>query len=168
MQELAGLVDPLLELCRQAGALVCRHYHAPGTTDFEFKDDKSPLTLADTESNALLQAGLAALDVKLPILSEESPAAEPVQQVVVPAVGLTMRFPAAWRVSQPESWNNTTTEGQVLRRASGRSSNPRSRGRTAEPHHGHAPISCSTRDRWARRKPGPSNSKTRLPRRASS
>lgn len=75
MQELAGLVDPLLELCREAGALVCRHYHAPGTTDFEFKDDKSPLTLADTESNALLQAGLAALDVRLPILSEESPAA---------------------------------------------------------------------------------------------
>ena len=52
MQELVSLVDPLLELCREAGALICRHYHAPGTSDFEFKDDQSPLTLADTESNA--------------------------------------------------------------------------------------------------------------------
>ena len=75
MQELASLVDPLLELCREAGVLICRHYHAPGTTDFEYKDDRSPLTLADTESNVLLQAGLAALDPQLPILSEESPPA---------------------------------------------------------------------------------------------
>lgn len=75
MQELVGLVDPLLELCREAGALICRHYHAPGTSHFEFKDDQSPLTLADTESNALLQLGLRALDEQLPILSEESPPA---------------------------------------------------------------------------------------------
>ena len=75
MQELANLVEPLLELCREAGVLICRHYHAPGTTDFEYKDDKSPLTLPDTESNVLLQAGLAALEPQLPILSEESPPA---------------------------------------------------------------------------------------------
>ena len=75
MQELASLVEPLLELCREAGVLICRHYHAPGTTDFEYKDDRSPLTLADTESNVLLQAGLAALEPQLPILSEESPPA---------------------------------------------------------------------------------------------
>jgi 3'(2'), 5'-bisphosphate nucleotidase len=73
VQELVSLVDPLLELCREAGALICRHYHAPGTSDFEFKDDQSPLTLADTQSHALLQVGLRALDEQLPILSEESP-----------------------------------------------------------------------------------------------
>lgn len=47
----------------------------------------------------------------------ESPAAEPVQQVVAPAVGLTMRFPAEWRVSQPEGIRQselTTPEGEPI------------------------------------------------------
>jgi 3'(2'), 5'-bisphosphate nucleotidase len=73
VRQLTPLVDPLLELCRAAGEIICRHYHAPGTTDFEEKADNSPITLADTESHALLQAGLRALDASLPILSEESP-----------------------------------------------------------------------------------------------
>lgn len=73
MQDLLRLVEPLLELCREAGELICRHYHAPGTSDFQYKDDETPLTLADTESHALLHAGLQALDASLPILSEESP-----------------------------------------------------------------------------------------------
>ena len=38
----------------------------------ETKDDKSPLTLADTLSHELLQAGLQALTPAVPILSEES------------------------------------------------------------------------------------------------
>ncbi len=76
MQDLLRLVEPLLELCREAGELICRHYHAPGTSDFQYKDDETPLTLADTESHALLHAGLQALDASLPILSEESPPGE--------------------------------------------------------------------------------------------
>jgi len=72
VQQLSNLVAPLLELCREAGGLICRHYHAPGPTDFEAKDDQSPLTLADTESHAALQAGLQALPPHLPVLSEES------------------------------------------------------------------------------------------------
>ena len=75
MQDLSGLVIPLLELCREAGALVCRHYHGVSAGDFQSKEDASPLTLADTESHALLQAGLQALEPSLPLLSEESPAA---------------------------------------------------------------------------------------------
>ncbi len=75
MQDLPGLVTPLLELCREAGALICRHYHAAGAGDFQSKADDSPLTLADTESHALLQAGLQLLEPSLPLLSEESPAA---------------------------------------------------------------------------------------------
>ncbi|MGL4566058.1 MAG: 3'(2'),5'-bisphosphate nucleotidase CysQ family protein, partial [Halioglobus sp.] len=76
MPDLPGLVTPLLELCREAGALIVRHYHAAGAGDFQSKEDNSPLTLADTESHALLQAGLRALDSSIPLLSEESPAAD--------------------------------------------------------------------------------------------
>jgi len=75
VQDLPGLVIPLLNLCCEAGALICRHYHAPGAVDFESKKDDSPLTLADTESHALLQAGLLALEPTTPLLSEESPPA---------------------------------------------------------------------------------------------
>jgi 3'(2'), 5'-bisphosphate nucleotidase len=74
MHDLTRLVEPLLALCREAGELICRHYHAPGTTDFQYKANETPLTLADTESHALLQTGLQALDASVPILSEESPA----------------------------------------------------------------------------------------------
>jgi 3'(2'), 5'-bisphosphate nucleotidase len=72
VQQLPDLVAPLLELCREAGVLICKHYHAPGATDFQSKDDQSPLTLADTESHTVLQAGLQALEPDLPVLSEES------------------------------------------------------------------------------------------------
>jgi len=72
VQHLLNLVAPLLELCSEAGVLICGHYHAPGTTDFQAKDDQSPLTLADTESHAVLQAGLRALAPDIPVLSEES------------------------------------------------------------------------------------------------
>jgi 3'(2'), 5'-bisphosphate nucleotidase len=72
VQHLTDLVAPLLELCSEAGVLICSHYHAPGTTDFQPKDDQSPLTLADTESHAVLQAGLLALEPDIPVLSEES------------------------------------------------------------------------------------------------
>ena len=72
MRELVDYVAPLLALCRQAGELICRHYHAPGDAAARAKADASPITLADTESHALLQAGLRALEPALPILSEES------------------------------------------------------------------------------------------------
>jgi len=76
VQDLSSLVAPLLELCREAGALICRHYQGASAGDFQSKEDDTPLTLADTESHALLQAGLQALDPSIPLLSEESPAAD--------------------------------------------------------------------------------------------
>lgn len=75
VQDLPQLVAPLLELCLEAGELICAHYNTPGGREFETKDDRSPLTLADTQSHARLQAGLQALTPSVPILSEESPAA---------------------------------------------------------------------------------------------
>lgn len=75
MQDLSHLVAPLLDICLQAGELISRHYYAPGTGDVETKDDQSPLTQADTQSHALLQARLQALTPSIPLLSEESPPA---------------------------------------------------------------------------------------------
>jgi 3'(2'), 5'-bisphosphate nucleotidase len=72
VQDLRSLVKPLLGLCREAGEVICGHYHAPGEARYEIKADDSPLTRADLESHALLQAGLRALDAAIPVLSEES------------------------------------------------------------------------------------------------
>jgi len=64
------LVEPLLELVRQAGAAIMHVY----AEDFEVshKEDRSPLTAADMASNHLIVARLAELEPKLPVLSEES------------------------------------------------------------------------------------------------
>jgi 3'(2'), 5'-bisphosphate nucleotidase len=74
--ERQSLVKPLLELCREAGDLICQHYGAPGAGEYRAKGDDSPLTQADIASHRLLQSGLAAMQPSLPILSEESSAQE--------------------------------------------------------------------------------------------
>ncbi|MCB9747035.1 MAG: 3'(2'),5'-bisphosphate nucleotidase CysQ [Candidatus Omnitrophica bacterium] len=53
----------------KAGAATMEIY----TTDFavEYKDDQSPLTLADKKSHEIIVAGLQSLDLAAPILSEE-------------------------------------------------------------------------------------------------
>jgi 3'(2'), 5'-bisphosphate nucleotidase len=63
-------VEPLLDLVRAAGAQIMHVY----AQDFEVshKDDRTPLTEADMASHKLIVAGLAELEPKLPILSEES------------------------------------------------------------------------------------------------
>ena len=72
MQALETLVTPLLELCRQAGDLIGRHYHAPGADQYQSKGDDSPLTRADLDSHACLKSALLAMEPRLPVLSEES------------------------------------------------------------------------------------------------
>ncbi|MFT4519264.1 MAG: 3'(2'), 5'-bisphosphate nucleotidase [Halioglobus sp.] len=69
---LEQLVAPLLPLCRHAGEVIREHYYAPDAADFEAKGDDSPLTRADLASDAILQAGLLAIDSNIPVLSEES------------------------------------------------------------------------------------------------
>ena len=80
MHELQNQVEPLLKLCRDAAELICGHYNSPGAASFEAKSDDSPLTRADIESHALLQAGLSDLEPSLPVLSEESIAAHLAQR----------------------------------------------------------------------------------------
>lgn len=67
---LAGLIVPVANLARQAGARILQIYQ----TDFavERKDDDSPLTKADLASHGLLTQGLHRLTPELAILSEES------------------------------------------------------------------------------------------------
>ncbi len=72
MQQLKDLARPLLNLCRDAGAVIKGHYFAPGADRFEAKGDETPLTRADLDSHDLLVAGLERLTPGVPILSEES------------------------------------------------------------------------------------------------
>jgi 3'(2'), 5'-bisphosphate nucleotidase len=63
------LVDALCAIARRAGAEAMAIYD--GEHQVEFKDDRSPLTAADRAAHAAIVAGLAALEPRLPILSEE-------------------------------------------------------------------------------------------------
>jgi 3'(2'), 5'-bisphosphate nucleotidase len=80
VQDLQQRVVPLLDLCLEAGELICAHYHSPEAGKYEAKGDDSPLTRADLDSHARLHAGLQALDASIPILSEESPVADLAQR----------------------------------------------------------------------------------------
>ena len=80
MQALQSLVQPLLELCREAGGLICAHYRAPEAGNFQSKGDDSPLTRADLDSHECLQHGLERLEPNLPVLSEESAESELAQR----------------------------------------------------------------------------------------
>lgn len=80
MQDLPDFIEPLLDLCRDAGERICDHYNAPGAGDYQAKVDDSPLTQADLDSHDLLMAGLAALDPNAPVLSEESAPQEMAQR----------------------------------------------------------------------------------------
>lgn len=62
------LLDKVINLSLEAGTLILKHY---GSKDFEIKNDESPLTKADLESNKLIIEGLKNIsDFK--INSEES------------------------------------------------------------------------------------------------
>jgi len=62
--------NKVLEIARAAGEAIMEIYN----TDFavEYKDDKSPLTAADKAANDIIIAGLEALSLDIPIISEEN------------------------------------------------------------------------------------------------
>jgi 3'(2'), 5'-bisphosphate nucleotidase len=79
----------LLELCRRAGESIVAHYHEPELAGrLRAKADDSPLTRADLASHAILAEGLAALQPALPLLSEESDAADIAERRAWPAFWL--------------------------------------------------------------------------------
>lgn len=70
----AALRDEVRSIARSAGDAILEVYGE--SFSVELKEDRSPLTEADRKSHEIIKRGLTALDPAVPILSEESPAAE--------------------------------------------------------------------------------------------
>ncbi len=68
-QTLQAFLDACIPIAYEAGAAILQV--AAEGTDVQVKQDGSPLTRADMASDAIIAAGLAPLEPKLPILSEE-------------------------------------------------------------------------------------------------
>jgi 3'(2'), 5'-bisphosphate nucleotidase len=73
MRDLASLADALMPVVERASTVIMQIYD--GTFAVQRKDDNSPLTLADLESQRVIIEGLNRLTPEIPILSEESAAA---------------------------------------------------------------------------------------------
>jgi 3'(2'), 5'-bisphosphate nucleotidase len=73
MRDLPALAEALLPVVAAAGEAIMAVYD--GTFAVERKQDNSPLTLADLESQRIIIAGLQRITPEIPILSEESAAA---------------------------------------------------------------------------------------------
>ncbi len=67
-------IEPLRALAEQAGEAIMEIYETP--FEVEHKQDNSPLTAADRASHEIICTGLAKLEPRLPLLSEESPPEE--------------------------------------------------------------------------------------------
>ena len=73
MRDLAKLAESLMPITERAGAAIMQVYN--GAFAVQRKDDNSPLTLADLESQRVIIDGLNHIAPDVPILSEESAAA---------------------------------------------------------------------------------------------
>jgi len=73
MRDLASLAHALMPVVERASSAIMRIYD--GAFAVQHKDDNSPLTLADLESQRVIIEGLKRLTPEIPILSEESAAA---------------------------------------------------------------------------------------------
>ena len=65
------LLHQVVNICHDAGLAILQVYGTEFTVDQ--KADQSPLTEADRRAHDVIVAGLASLDSKIPVLSEESP-----------------------------------------------------------------------------------------------
>jgi 3'(2'), 5'-bisphosphate nucleotidase len=63
-------IKKITQIARDAGAAIMKIYSQP--FDVEHKDDKSPLTLADQESNKIILEGLEKYYSEIPYISEET------------------------------------------------------------------------------------------------
>ena len=70
IQDLKELIYPVCETAIQAGKLIKKYYKSK--INISLKDDNSPITQADLESNQLIKNSLVKIDNKIPILSEEA------------------------------------------------------------------------------------------------
>src|SRR5579859_541189 len=70
MRDIPALAEPLMGIAERAGAAIMRIYDSGFTV--QHKEDHSPLTQADLESQRLILEGLKQLTPDIPVLSEES------------------------------------------------------------------------------------------------
>ena len=70
IQDLKELILPVCDTTIQAGKVIIKYYKSK--INILLKDDKSPITQADLESNQLIKNSLAEIDKNIPILSEEA------------------------------------------------------------------------------------------------
>src|SRR5258708_38766408 len=70
MRDLPALAETLMPIVARAGAAIMRIYDSGFTV--QRKEDNSPLTLADLESQRVIIEGLTQVTPGIPILSEES------------------------------------------------------------------------------------------------
>lgn len=75
----SALLAALVEAACEAGAAIQRHFDAD--VGHELKVDRSPVTAADREAEAILLAALARLDPATPVVAEEEAAAGRVPDV---------------------------------------------------------------------------------------
>jgi len=73
MRDLRALAEKLLPIVDEAGAAIMKIYD--GSFTVQHKEDDSPLTLADLESQRVILEGLSRITPDVPVLSEESAAA---------------------------------------------------------------------------------------------
>jgi 3'(2'), 5'-bisphosphate nucleotidase len=69
-EQLPELLPHIIDIARSAGHAIMEVYES-GDIDVSYKDDDSPLTLADKLSHEIIVAGLSQLTPDIPIISEE-------------------------------------------------------------------------------------------------
>jgi 3'(2'), 5'-bisphosphate nucleotidase len=86
-QQLTDWLPAVVDIAHAAGREIMAIYHAGFS--ITLKDDRSPLTEADLASQRVIGAGLAVLTPDIPMIGEESPAAELTER---------HRWPTVWLV----------------------------------------------------------------------
>ncbi|QCI16205.1 3'(2'),5'-bisphosphate nucleotidase CysQ [Buchnera aphidicola] len=65
------MLDQICQLARSAGNTIMSFYNSEKRLNIFYKSDKSPITNVDREANNIIKKGLALIDPKIPIISEE-------------------------------------------------------------------------------------------------
>lgn len=74
INEFQTWITEVSAIARRAGSAILEVYHGSADMGITWKEDDSPLTLADQASNAVINSGLAAVTPSYPIVSEENKA----------------------------------------------------------------------------------------------
>lgn len=70
-ESLLPIADQLIAICAEASTAILAVYHGVEPVIVERKEDRSPVTEADRRAHDIILAGLQALSINIPVLSEE-------------------------------------------------------------------------------------------------